>query len=127
MVDNAIVDEIERELQPLKRGVHRPRERIRAGLKIVIEGNKHLAPRLRTWRAARERAARIEPDVNKLRGSLRPEVIGEVAALAHIEGPDPRMDVLQWLVAHQAWALLEELWTRPATSGAAAKYTASAR
>jgi hypothetical protein len=37
----------------------------------------------------------------------------EIEPLTHLDGPDPRLDALQWLCAHQACVLIEELSKKP--------------
>jgi hypothetical protein len=128
-----IAADIVHALRSLKRGV-RNQEATRAVLshiKIARDGGAYLA-QTKLAVDIRKRAAKAAAALAALEKVL-PRSIGTIDAqsscetprggydfastreqIQHITGPHPRMDVLGWLCANQAFALVREVSTKPA-------------
>jgi hypothetical protein len=122
-----IIEEIESELRPLKRRMQKPsglqlrppREEIKAHIAIV---SRSAQTKLPNARSVRDKARRALPLVRALEGEfpLRiPYGSGQlnisdfIEPLTHLEGPDPRLDALQFYCGHQALVLIEQLSKKP--------------
>jgi hypothetical protein len=126
-----IVEEIEQKLRPLKARIYKPpeprplpaRDVIRAHIDTIVKASPDLQG-LRNWRSWRDKARVALLHVRALENALRyrrplekqvPTLTAatEIEPLTHLDGPDPRLDGLQWLCAHQACVLIEELSKKP--------------
>jgi hypothetical protein len=113
-----IIEEIEWALQPLKKLVYKPpaprplpaSDVIKTHIDIIKAAAPNLQ-KLRNWRSVRDRARAALRHARAL-AKLWPSTVAyqvEPEPLANIEGPDPRLDMLQWLCGHGAIVLIEEL------------------
>jgi hypothetical protein len=111
-----IVEEIEKELRPLKRRIYKPPGPRPLPLQKVIESRidliKQVASRLKlpNWRSVRDNARKALPLVEALEKQAPTlTAAAQIEPLTHLVGSDSRLDTLQWLCGHGAIVLIAEL------------------
>jgi hypothetical protein len=109
------VEDIVAELKPLRPDTGDPRPDIIVAIDLIKKVAPSLAPMLR-WREMRDDADRAEKALsallNKMGAMPAPAVLvqarNEVEMWHHVEGPDPKLDVVKWLCANTACSLIEQ-------------------
>jgi hypothetical protein len=110
----AAVDDIAEHLRPLKPGVGDPGP----GIVLAIDATRTVAPQLAPvlrWREIRDKADRACKALSTLINEMAPrpppflvQALEWADMWRHVEGPDPRLDVLKWLCANTACLLIEQ-------------------